>query len=204
MSVPTQNTQQRLPQASDQLQQGATQGAQAGNTALRAPRVGGSYSSSQQPDGSRWIEIPNDKGGVTRVTLDRDNQVRISVNTPGMPSGDRVVFAGQPSRARDIPNGVATLLNNGMVTFVLLVIGFPFARAIARMIDRRSATPRADTDTTLRLAAIENAVESIAVEVERISEGQRFTARVLTERTQHPAPEFIGNGVRDNVERANG
>jgi hypothetical protein len=35
-----------------------------------------------------------------------------------------------------------------------------------------------------RLARLEQAVESIAIEVERISEGQRFTTRLLTERAQ--------------------
>ena len=34
-----------------------------------------------------------------------------------------------------------------------------------------------------RLTRLEQAVESIALEVERISEGQRFTTRLLTERT---------------------
>ena len=35
-----------------------------------------------------------------------------------------------------------------------------------------------------RLARIEQAVESIAIEVERISEGQRFTTKLLAERAQ--------------------
>ena len=39
--------------------------------------------------------------------------------------------------------------------------------------------PRADD---ARLQRIEQAVESIAIEVERISEAQRFTAKVLAER----------------------
>jgi hypothetical protein len=34
-----------------------------------------------------------------------------------------------------------------------------------------------------RLARIENAIETMAVEVERISEGQRFTTRLLSERS---------------------
>jgi hypothetical protein len=38
-------------------------------------------------------------------------------------------------------------------------------------------TPEADA----RMVRIENAIESIAVEVERISEGQRYAARLLTE-----------------------
>ena len=35
-----------------------------------------------------------------------------------------------------------------------------------------------------RLARIEQAVDAIAVEVERISEGQRFTTKLLSERTE--------------------
>jgi hypothetical protein len=35
-----------------------------------------------------------------------------------------------------------------------------------------------------RLARIEHAVDAIALEVERISEGQRFTTRLLSERTE--------------------
>ena len=35
-----------------------------------------------------------------------------------------------------------------------------------------------------RMTRLEQAVESIALEVERISEGQRFTTKLLTERTQ--------------------
>lgn len=35
-----------------------------------------------------------------------------------------------------------------------------------------------------RLARIEHGVDAIAVEVERISEGQRFTTKLLSERTE--------------------
>jgi hypothetical protein len=39
-----------------------------------------------------------------------------------------------------------------------------------------------------RMARIEMAVESIAVEVERISEGQRFTTKLLNEVVRQPTP----------------
>ena len=57
------------------------------------------------------------------------------------------------------------------------------ASAWAQRLQHR-APPRAD-DSELRLARIENAVEAMAVEVERISEGQRFTTRLLSERAAH-------------------
>ena len=44
-----------------------------------------------------------------------------------------------------------------------------------------------------RLARIESAIEAVAIEVERISEAQRFTTRLLTERHGAPAPA-VGAG----------
>ncbi|MDB4876900.1 MAG: hypothetical protein JWM41_3346 [Gemmatimonadetes bacterium] len=42
-------------------------------------------------------------------------------------------------------------------------------------------------DISERLARLDGSVDTMAVEVERISEAQRFTARVLAERAAQPA-----------------
>jgi hypothetical protein len=42
-------------------------------------------------------------------------------------------------------------------------------------------------DVTDRLERMEQAIDAIAVEVERIAEGQRFTTRLLSERTGEPS-----------------
>ena len=66
---------------------------------------------------------------------------------------------------------------------VLGVVLFPLVRAWSRRIEGRGASPAAiPADVTERLERIERAVESVAVEVERISEGQRFVTRVLADR----------------------
>jgi hypothetical protein len=64
---------------------------------------------------------------------------------------------------------------------------------IITFIKRRSKQPLPAIELTSRLDEIvdrltrlENAVDSTAVEVERISEAQRFTARVLAERSTTP------------------
>ena len=47
-----------------------------------------------------------------------------------------------------------------------------------------------------RLARLEQAVDAIAVEIERISEGQRFTTRLLSEQSRRlaePAPRLTSN-----------
>jgi hypothetical protein len=44
---------------------------------------------------------------------------------------------------------------------------------------------------TDRLERLDNAVDTISVEVERISENQRFTTKLLSERAQSPSPALI-------------
>ena len=61
-------------------------------------------------------------------------------------------------------------------------IGVPLARAYARKIEREPQRPMLPPDVTARLERMEQAIASIAIEVERISEGQRFTTKLLAER----------------------
>jgi hypothetical protein len=55
--------------------------------------------------------------------------------------------------------------------------------------DRRSLGATLPPEVMQRLEHMEQAIDSIAVEVERISEGQRFTTRLLSERAGPPAAE---------------
>jgi len=61
---------------------------------------------------------------------------------------------------------------------------FPFAIALARRVwVRGGARPTAvNIENSPRLQRIEQAIESIALEVERIGEAQRFTTKLLAER----------------------
>jgi hypothetical protein len=69
------------------------------------------------------------------------------------------------------------------ITLGVTAIGYPIARAFARRIDRDSARPKLPSEVTERLERMEQAIDSIAVEVERISEGQRFTTKLLAEKS---------------------
>lgn len=61
-------------------------------------------------------------------------------------------------------------------------IGVPIARAFARRLEREPSPRELPRDLTARLERMEQALDSIAIEVERISEGQRFTTKLLAER----------------------
>ena len=67
------------------------------------------------------------------------------------------------------------------VTAIVIAIGVPLARAYSRRMDADSRNPRIPSEVTSRLERIEQAVDAVALEVERISEGQRFTTKLLSE-----------------------
>jgi len=69
----------------------------------------------------------------------------------------------------------------------VVAIGMPIARAYARRLEAKPATA-IPSDVSARLERMEQAIDSIAVEVERISEGQRFTTKLLAERVALPVP----------------
>jgi hypothetical protein len=64
----------------------------------------------------------------------------------------------------------------------IMAIGVPIARAYARRVTDAPGRSAIPSDVAGRLERMEQAIDSIAVEVERISEGQRFTTRLLSER----------------------
>jgi hypothetical protein len=75
------------------------------------------------------------------------------------------------------------------ITMGVTAIGWPIARALARKMDRESLQPKIPLELQGRLERMELALDSIAVEVERISEGQRFTTKLLSERQQALPPK---------------
>lgn len=72
----------------------------------------------------------------------------------------------------------------GMFMIVALALGVPFVRGIVRRWEREAVVPKVPADVSGRLERIEQAIEAVAVEVERISEGQRFTTKLLADRAE--------------------
>ena len=66
-----------------------------------------------------------------------------------------------------------------MVTIV--AIGTPLVRGIVKRWERNDAVQKIPSDVSARMERMEHAIDAIAVEIERISEGQRFTTKLLSE-----------------------
>lgn len=76
---------------------------------------------------------------------------------------------------------LASMATGGAMFMVLVTSWFRYREKSLQV--RTGSTP-----SDQRLARIEAAIETVAVEVERISEAQRFTTRLLTDRAAVAAP----------------
>ena len=83
----------------------------------------------------------------------------------------------------------------GMLMIVSITLGIPTIRIWAKRMERDGLAPREpSSDVTRRLERIENAIETMAVEVERISEGQRFTTKLLADRANGTGAASVASG----------
>jgi hypothetical protein len=69
---------------------------------------------------------------------------------------------------------------------------FILARAVARRIESKAQPPHAvPSELGLRMERMERTLDSVAIEIERISENQRFLTKVLAERERASLPPGV-------------
>jgi hypothetical protein len=101
------------------------------------------------------------------------------------PRGEGITI--QPPFENVIPREAVDISIAFFVSMAFIIVGLPIARAFARRMDRRGETASA-SEIAPRLDRIEQAVEAIAIEVERVSEGQRYTTKSIAELRGLPVP----------------
>jgi hypothetical protein len=159
------------------------------NTAARlreadvAARPG--YESRLQVLDARIITIENE---ITRIIQQMGTA----------PPAAMVAGTSQPPN----PEQIAAQVIDRIVPIVAILSVFvlaPLTIAISRFIWRRGVAPARpvaiDHTTQQRLESLQQSVDTIAIEVERISEGQRFVTRILNERV-------IGAGAAEPLQAA--
>jgi hypothetical protein len=101
---------------------------------------------------------------------------------PSPPGGEPITIQQIPLNPNDdIPPRAMGLGIAFIVAAAAVLILMPFTRALARAIDRSKPKASVPSEVTSQLSQLSQAVDAIALEVERISEGQRFTTRLLSE-----------------------
>lgn len=129
----------------------------------------------------------------SEIDAARQTTVRIQTDVPPVPAiapvppvppsgqGDFEFIGVPPQSVQDVPPRAQELAMLFFVTIAFVIIGLPIARAISRWIDRRANAPAIRTaDVEPHLVRIEQAVEAMAIEVERISEAQRYLTKLQT------------------------
>jgi hypothetical protein len=91
---------------------------------------------------------------------------------------------------------VQTVLSWVVPGIVTIVLGIPIVRLITKWLEPRPIPPRELSSIDGRLEKIEAAVDAIALEVERISESQRFTARLQSEQQSLRLPGASGSSAQ--------
>jgi multidrug efflux pump subunit AcrA (membrane-fusion protein) len=92
---------------------------------------------------------------------------------PGMP-----IVVDRNGFNNMIPPQVVDISIGFFVMCAVMVIGWPIARALGRRLERRGEVASLDSATAGQLQRIEQAVEAMSIEIERISESQRFMAKL--------------------------
>ncbi len=93
---------------------------------------------------------------------------------PGIP-GISVSTGGGPP---EIPPQVEEISIAFFIMVACIVVLFPIARAFGKRIERKGEIATLNPASTEQLRRIEQAVEAMAIEVERISESQRYMAKL--------------------------
>lgn len=94
------------------------------------------------------------------------------------------------SSTQTLPDGIpmrpdVTAIAVVFTIFVLAPLSIAAARLLWRRATKGPVQPAIDKETAERLRRLESGVDAIAIEVERISEGQRFVTKLMAERDKH-------------------
>jgi hypothetical protein len=141
-------------------------------------------------------------GGVEGGVQSGDPVLAPVPPVPAIPGEPRVITIDGPNgpthitippRAFDntIPPQAVDISIAFFLMLAAIIIGLPLARAFARRMDRRGAA-QVPAEISSQLTHLNQAVDAIALEVERISEGQRFTTRLLSEQKEAARPLSSG------------
>ena len=84
-----------------------------------------------------------------------------------------------------IPPQVVDISLAFFFTVAFIIVGWPLARAFARRIDRKSEIMQVKgSNIEPQLRQLQESIDVMAIEIERISEGQRFTSKLIAERKE--------------------
>ena len=145
------------------------QGSDADRTALGKELAGVNHDLT-----STQVQLETTTEQIDELTTQREMERVFSLQGP---PGAIATVAPSPADPFLGPKEIMTIASGGFILMLPLVL--VFAR---RLWIRSVPRPSLDPEESPRLQRMEQAIESIALEVERIGEAQRFTTKLLADR----------------------
>ena len=119
----------------------------------------------------------------TAAEAQRTAQTPRTIVIPGPPNLPGGATTVQINPNDMIPARAESISIAFFIMIAAIIIGLPLMRAIARRIDRGAPAPvQFPNELKEQINQLSQSVDAIAIEVERISEGQRFATKMLADR----------------------
>lgn len=84
-----------------------------------------------------------------------------------------------------IPNEVVPIVGMSLAMVMTIFIGWPIARAIARRMDSRALAGTVQAkELQPQIRQLQESIDAMAIELERLGEAQRYQSKLLAERSE--------------------
>lgn len=191
------DAQQAARDAQEAAREVAREARQAAQEARDAAREAGRAAQQSADDALREANAPvqrTDAYGPGTIVIPTDGpepDIRISVDGGGIH-----VQQGDNSTTLPIhdvvPRGAVQIAWAIPATLSILLIWWPLSRAVIGWLRRKTAVAQDSAALEARLAGrmetLERNIDTVAVEMERLAEGQRFTNKLLADRQRDAVP----------------
>ena len=139
----------------------------------------------EQAQAARDAARAGQEGTPVVITITKDGKT-VTIDNASPEAAATALGIPLPDRNQELDPGPYIVGGLSIMSVaIVLIVGLTY-RFRLKM---RGAAPSAlPNDVAQRLARMEAGIESVAVEVERISEGQRFTTRLLSDRAPVEVP----------------
>lgn len=109
------------------------------------------------------------------------NEIRQSIQRGGNPE---INFPQNPDFSNVVPRGAVIISVVFFVSIAATIIFTPIARAFARRMDAGTQRELSGSGLAPQIEQLQASVDTMAIELERISEAQRFQSKLLAERSR--------------------
>lgn len=145
-----------------------------------------------QPAGAATSATPGSQGTAAPgppPTRDQiRNQIRTQIQDALRGRGDPQIIIPPDFVRNAVPVGAVQISVALFVVIGAVMIMRPFVRAVARQMDAKSkAIEEGAQNMSPQIAQLQDSIDAMAIELERITESQRFQSKLMAGKAEEPA-----------------